>query len=94
MHEIWCFGYSVITHEVHPTAQVYVGAGFVGKFLSNYPDENRRRIPILGQISINGSVELLGIPNLLRTIGPMYTENILAPHDTKGWGDSSTSNKK
>ena len=71
MHEIWCLGSDDITREVHPTAQVDVGAGVVGQFLPNYLSENGRTIPILGQIFFNGSVALLGIPYFHRTSGPM-----------------------
>ena len=86
MHEIWCLSSDRITREVHPTAQLDVSAVVIGQFLSNYLAKNGRRIPILGQICINGSVKCLGIPKFHRTSGPMYTENILAPHDTTGWG--------
>ena len=90
MHEIWCLGSDGITHELHPKAQVYVNAGNVGQFSTNYLSKNSRRIPFLGQSSINGSVNLLGIPNFRRTSGPMFIENLLAPYDTTGWGDSGT----
>ena len=79
--------------EVHPTAQVYFGDGGVGQFLSDYLTKNRRRIPITGRISINGSVKILGIPNFRRTSGPMYTNNLQDTHDTTGWGDSVNSNQ-
>ena len=91
MHKIWCIGSDEINREVHPTAQVDIGAGTVGQFSSHYLAENGRIIPILGQISINGSVIFLGIPNLHRTSEPMFTENLLASHDTTGWGDGGTS---
>ena len=63
------------------------------QFYSNYLAENGRRIPIISQISINGSVKLLGIPNFHRTSGPMYNDNLLAPHDTTGCGYSGTPNQ-
>ena len=66
----------------------------MGQFLSDYLAENGRRIPILGQISVNISVELLGIPHFRRTSGPIYTENLMASYDTTGWGDGVTSNHK
>ena len=70
MHEVWCFGSNSSTREFHPAAQVYVGAGAVGQFLSNYLTENGRIIPILGQIFINGSVEYMRIPDFHRAGGP------------------------
>ena len=30
IHEVWTFGEDGVTHEVHPTAQVDIGTGFVG----------------------------------------------------------------
>ena len=79
MHEVWCSSSNGITREVHPTARVDVGAGVVLQSLSNYLTENGCRIPILGKISINESVEYLGIPDFHRTGGPMRDENILPP---------------
>ena len=35
---------------------------------------------MFGKNSINGSVEWLGVPDFLRTDGPAWTANILAPH--------------
>ena len=32
MHEIWRLGSDSVTCEVHPTAQVDVGAGVMGQF--------------------------------------------------------------
>ena len=93
MHGIWCFGYDGITCEVHPTVQVDVGSGVVGQLFSNQFSENGRIIPISGKFSINGSVELSDIPDFQRTSGPMYTENLLSPHDTTGWGDGDNSNQ-
>ena len=93
MNEICRFGSNRITCEVHPTARVYFGTGVVGQFLSNYLAEIGHRIPILEKISINGSVELLGIPDLYRTSGPIYNDNLLDPRDTTGWGDGDTSNQ-
>ena len=46
IHEVWNFGEDSVTPEVHPTAQVDVGAGFVGEFSTNYLTGNGRRIPM------------------------------------------------
>ena len=67
INKVWSFGDNDVTHEFHLTAQIYVGAGVVGEFLSDYLTESGRRIPILGRISINGSVEWLAITALHRT---------------------------
>ena len=70
-----------------------LGTLLATQFLSNYLAENGRRIPILGQISINGSVKLLGIPNYHRTSGTMFTENLLDTHAITDWGDDGTPNQ-
>ena len=87
MHEICPLGSEGVTREVYLTVWLDVGDGTVGQFLKNYLAENSRRIDILSQISINGSVKFLGIPDFHRTSGPMFIENLQAPHDTTGWGD-------
>ena len=76
MHEIWSLGINRVTREVHPKEQVDVGAGTVRQFLTDYFYENGGRISILGQISINGSVKFLGIPDFHRTSGPIFIENL------------------
>ena len=88
VHEVWAFSDDGITREVHLTAQVDVGAGVIGQFSSDYLTESGRRIPILGGISINGSVEWLGIPDFKRTGGPIWADNLLVPHSS--WGDGAT----
>ena len=40
---------------------------------------------MFGRISINGSIEWLGVPNFLRNDGPPRKLNILAPY--ANWGD-------
>ena len=53
INEVWNFGSNSITREVHPIAQVDFGAGVVGVFSYDYLTESGRRVPIIGQISIN-----------------------------------------
>ena len=90
MHEVWDFSSDGIMCEVHPTARVDVGAGVVGEFSSDYHTESGRRVPIIGQISINGSVEHLGIPDFHRTGGPFWAANILATHSSWEGGVTNT----
>ena len=87
--EVWTYREHGVTPEVHPTARVDVGAGFVGKFATNYFTPSWRRIPMFGGNSINGSVEWLGILELLRNDGPPWTLNLLAPYDN--WEDRGSS---
>ena len=67
VHKVWTFGEDGVTPEHHPTAQVGVGAGFVGEFAKNYLIEDGRRIPMFRINYINGSIQWLGVPDPLRT---------------------------
>ena len=89
IHEVWTFGEDGITREVHPIAQVDVGAGFFEKFATDYLTESWRRVPMFGGNSINGSVEWLGVTEFLRTDRPPWTANILATHPSLGERGSS-----
>ena len=77
--EIWAFGSDGVTREVHPTAQIDVSVGVGGEFLYNHLPQIERRIPLLGKISIHGSVEHLGVPDFHRTGGPIWADNFLDP---------------
>ena len=79
VHKVWTFGEDCITTEVHPTARVDVGAGFIGEFSTNYLIEDGRRIPMFGVNSINGSIQWLGVPYPLRTDGHPWADNMLIP---------------
>ena len=90
---MWCLGSDGITHEIHPTAQVEVDAGTVVQFIINYLAENKHRISIIGKFSINGSVQLLGVPNFVRNSGLLFIENLQATTVPSGWGYANTSNQ-
>ena len=92
MQKIWCLGYDSVTREVHTTAQIYVGADTVGQFATQYFSENVRRIPIIGQISVNINFKLLGIPADAWGCGLPFIDNVLAPTVNHGWGEKDTSN--
>ena len=79
VHKIWCLGSDGVTCEVHPTAQIDVGAETVGQLSNQYFAENERRIPVIGQISIKGSVKLLGIPDDAWGCGLPFIENTQSP---------------
>ena len=70
IHKVWDFGSDGITCEVCPKARLDVGAGVVGELLSDYLTESRRRVPILGQISINGSSEYWEFLTSTGPVGP------------------------
>ena len=50
----------------------------MGEFTTNYLAESGHRIPIIGKISINGSVQFLGIPDFVRDSGFSFIENLLS----------------
>ena len=93
LHGMWCLGSDKITRKIHPTARLEVGNGTLGLFTNNYLDENGRRIPVIGQLSINGSVQFLGIPNFFGNSGLLFIENLKSPTVTPGWGHSYTTTK-
>ena len=86
IHKIWCLGSKGVTHELHSTVQIYVGDETVRQFLTHYFAENGRRI----QISINGSIKLLGIPADSWKYGFPFIENVQAPIVPYGWEDANT----
>ena len=45
---------------------------------------------MFGKISINGSVEWLGVPDFHRTGGPFWADNILDTSSSLGYGDTTT----
>ena len=92
LHEMWCLGLNKVTREIHKTAQVEVGAGTVGQLTTNYLAENGLRIAIIGQLSINGGVQFLGIFDFFRNSGLLSTENLQAPTVPTGWAHANTSN--
>ena len=93
IHKMWCLGSDSITQKIHPTARVEVGSGTVGQFMTNYLDENGRIIPTICQISINGSVKLLSIPDFFINSGLSLIDHLQAPTTTSGWGHTNTSNQ-
>ena len=57
IHEVCNFYEDNATREVHPTAQVDVGSGFIIYFSTDYLTPSWRRVPMSGRNSINGSVK-------------------------------------
>ena len=77
--EVWTFAEDSVTLEVHLTACVVIGTEFVGEFATDYLTPNWIWVPMFGINYINGSVEWLGVPDLLRNDGPPWDLNLLAP---------------
>ena len=70
-----------------------VGDENVGQLLTQYLAKNGCRIPVIGQISINGSFELLSIPAGAWGCGFLFIDNVQSPTMLSGWGDANTSNQ-
>ena len=93
LHEIWCLVSVNVTREIHPTAQVEVTTGTMGQFNTNHLAENGRIIPNIGKLSINGSVQILGIPDFVRNSTFSFIGNLQSPSMTTVWGHADTPNK-
>ena len=93
IHKIWCLSSNGVTREVHLTAQIDVSADTVGHFLTQYLYENGRRIPVIIQIFINGSVKILGITADAWGCGLPFIENVQGPTVTSGWVEENISNQ-
>ena len=63
-HELWCHSLAGIYRKVHLTSQLEIANGTVGEFITNYLTSDRCRNGITGEVSINGSVQLLGLPDV------------------------------
>ena len=62
IHEVWILGFDRIICKVFPTARVEVPFGTVKEFVTDHLAENGFIIQIVGQLSINDSVQILGVP--------------------------------
>ena len=60
-HELWRHGMAGICREVQQTAQVEIENGTVGELISEYLTAEGWRNVILGQDSVNGRFQFLGI---------------------------------
>ena len=80
IHELWTFNEDSINRKVHTFARVDVFDFSGDCFQTYYMTEDRRRVTIFGQFSINASVEWLGVPTpFYDTSGVTWIDNILVP---------------
>ena len=93
LHETWCLGLDNITSKIHPTAWLEVGTGTVREFTTNHLAENGCIISIIDKISINRSVQILGIPNFVRNSGLSFIEKLKDPTVPNSWGHANTTNQ-
>ena len=85
IHELWCLVLGNITSEVHPTAQVEVIDGTIEEFVTDYLAKNGRKIQIIRKLSVNDSVQLLGV--IAQSWGGLFPFifNLKAPVEATGW---------
>ena len=65
----------------------------MGQLTTNYLAGNGRRIPIIGQLYINRSVQFWGIPDFVRIGVLSFIENLQAPTVVTGWVHANISNQ-
>ena len=89
IYELWTFSEDGITRRVHPFARVDINDFSGYCFHTYFMTEERCRVTIFGRISINVSVEWLGVPiPFYDTAGVPWIDNILVPELHWGDGDS------
>ena len=78
---------------MHLYAHIDIPAGNVGEFVTEYFSENGQHNRIIGELSINGSVQFIGISDIWGSVLP-FIPNPRAPDISSGWGSnvSSSSN--
>ena len=65
----------------------------MGQFLTRFLALNGRRVPIIGEISISGSVKSLGIPADAWGCELPFIENVQGPSEPTSWRHGDTSNQ-
>ena len=93
IHEVWSLGLDGIVRKVHPAARVEVVSGTAGEFLNNYLAENGCIIQIIEQLSINDSVQFLGVTAQAWGRGFTFLYNLQAPSEATGWISGHYSNQ-
>ena len=63
-NKLWSHGLDSIYHDVHPKARVEIPTGNDGELFIDYLTTNGRRIRIIGQYSVNRSVQFTGFPEV------------------------------
>ena len=64
VYEFWCRSIEGIFHEVHPTACIEIPARTIGAFITEYLSANGWHNRIIGEISINNSVQFFGLSEI------------------------------
>ena len=85
IHEFCSLSLDNITGKVHRTSIVEVITGTVGEFWTDYLAENGRRIPIIGKLYVNNSVQFLVFPAQAWGCGLLILCNLNAHPEATGW---------
>ena len=91
IHKLWCHRTDRIYREVHLTARVDIPAGTVGEFFTGYFIENVQHKQIIGELSINGSVQFIRLSEIWGCGFP-FIPNTRAPEISCGWGSTGAAN--
>ena len=75
---------------MHPYACIDIPSGTVGEFFAEYISENGRRNQIIGELSINGSVQFIGISDIWGSWFS-FIPNTMAPEIFSGLGSTGAS---
>ena len=63
-HKLWCHGLAGLCREVHLTVQVEIATWTVREFITDYWTANIRCNRMIGEVFINGRVQLLFLPEV------------------------------
>ena len=84
INKLWRLGLDGNYREVHPTAHVETLARTIREFVTNYLAEKGSLIAIIEELSINGSVQFLGLSNKAWRSGLPYITNHLDQVEATG----------
>ena len=84
IHEVWSLCLDRIVRKVHPTAQEEVPIGTIGEFVTDCLAEIRGKIQIIGKLSINSSVQFLGVLAQVWGHGLLFIRNLQDPAEATG----------
>ena len=84
IHKLWCVVLDRICREIHPTACVDIAYHLA---------KNVCQILNIGQLSVNDSVQFLGLSDQSWGSGLLFIANLLAQVKYAGWGSANNSNQ-
>ena len=91
IHEFWCWDIDRICREFYLKVRVEILDGTFGDFVTEYLSGNWQKNHIIGELSINGSVQFIGLSQIWGS-GFLYIVNLQAHFEATGWGSSFNGN--